>query len=155
MQKIVCHCWMKMLMAVWVLVVWSIAMRHVNHADKNQKLQITNWDIQAKIPTPLLIPMRILAYRGAMSRWFTLIPEMAKPEKPTAMMRHVTAVASGVVILIMVHQVRLMMFLLKMVDYSMCFLLLSIWNFFWWTSRVDNSETFLLSKLFGGTPHSC
>ena len=75
--------------------------------------------------------MRILAYRGAMSRWFTLIPEMAKPEKPTAMMRHVTAVAGGVVgILIMVHQVRLMMFLLKMVDYSMSFLLLSTLNFF-------------------------
>ena len=38
--------------------------------------------------------MRILAYRGAMSRWFTLNPEMAKPEQPTAMMRHATAVVS-------------------------------------------------------------
>ena len=79
--------------------------------------------------------MRILAYRGAMSRWFTLIPKMAKPEKPTAMMRHVTAVASGVVILIMVHQVRLMMFLLKIVDYSRSF-------------QGVNFETLLLSKLF-------
>ena len=33
-------------------------------------------------------------------------------------------------ILIMVHQVRLMMFSLKMVDYSMSFLLLSTCNFF-------------------------
>ena len=40
-------------------------------------------------------------------------------------------VLGGVVgILIMVHQVRLMMFLLKMVDYSMSFLLLSTLIFF-------------------------
>ena len=42
----------------------------------------------------------------------------------------------------------LMMFLLKMVDYSMSFLLLS-------TCRVDHSGPFLFSELFCGTPPSC
>ena len=28
-------------------------------------------------------------------------------------------------------------------------------NFFWQTSRVDHSETFLLSEVFCGTPPSC
>ena len=50
---------------------------------------------------------------------------------------------------------RLMMFLLKMVDYSMSFLSLSTWIFFWWTSRVDHSGPFLFSELFCGTPPSC
>ena len=45
-------------------------------------------------------------------------------------------------ILKMVHQVRLKMFLLKMVDYSMSF-------------RVDHSGPFLLSEPFCGTPPSC
>ena len=49
-----------------------------------------------------------------------------------------------------------MIFLLKMVDYSMSFLLLStcapqILR----TSRVDHSRPFLLSELFCGTPLSC
>ena len=51
-------------------------------------------------------------------------------------------------ILMIVHQVRLMMFSLKLVDYSMSFLLLSTLNFYWQTRRVDHSETFLLSELF-------
>ena len=58
-------------------------------------------------------------------------------------------------ILIMVYQIRLMMFLLKMVDYSMSFLLLSTWIFFWRTSRGDHSGPFLFSELFCGTPPSC
>ena len=58
-------------------------------------------------------------------------------------------------ILRMVHQIRLMMFSLKMVDYSMSFLLLSTWIFFWRISRVDYSGPFLFSELFCGTPPSC
>ena len=50
---------------------------------------------------------------------------------------------------------KLMMFLLKMVDYSMSFLLLSTWIFFWQTSRGDHFETFLFSELFCGTSPSC
>lgn len=33
----------------------------------------------AIVPTPFDIPIKILAYLGAMSKWFTLKPEMAKP----------------------------------------------------------------------------
>ena len=50
----------------------------------------------------------------------------------------------------MVQEVRLMMFSLNMVDYSMSFLLLSTWN-----CRGDHSEPFLLFKFFCGTPPSC
>ena len=50
-------------------------------------------------------------------------------------------------ILIMMQQVRLMMFSLNTVDYSMSFLLLSTQNFFlldkWW----DHSEPFLLFEM--------
>ena len=46
-------------------------------------------------------------------------------------------------ILIMLQKVRLMMFSLNMVDYSMSFLLLST-CVFCWTSRGDHSEPFLL-----------
>ena len=45
-------------------------------------------------------------------------------------------------IMIMVQQVSLMMFSLNMVDYPMSFLLLSRWNFFWWTSTSDLSKMF-------------
>ena len=58
-------------------------------------------------------------------------------------------------ILKLVHKVRLKMFLLKMVDYSMSLLSLSTFNFFLWTIRVDHSGPFLLSELFCGTPPSC
>ena len=58
-------------------------------------------------------------------------------------------------ILIMVQQVRLMMFSLNMVDYPMTFLLLSTWDFFWWTSRGDHSKMFLLFEFCCGTPPSC
>ena len=49
---------------------------------------------------------------------------------------------------------RLMMFLLKMVDYSMSFLSLSTWIFFRQTSWEDHSAPFLLSELFCGSPPS-
>ena len=49
----------------------------------------------------------------------------------------------------------LIMFLLKTVDYSMSFLWLSTFNFFYRTSLVDHSGPFLLSELFIGTPPSC
>ena len=58
-------------------------------------------------------------------------------------------------ILIMMQQVRLMMFSLNTVDYSMSFLLLSTQNFFCWTSRGDHSEPFLLFEFYCGTPSSC
>ena len=58
-------------------------------------------------------------------------------------------------ILIMMQQVRLMMFSLNTVDYSMSFLLLSTQNFFCWTSRGDHSEPFLLFEVYCGTPPSC
>ena len=58
-------------------------------------------------------------------------------------------------ILIMVQQVRLMMFSLNMVDYPMSFLLLSTWDFFWWTSRGDHSKMFLLFEFCCGTPPLC
>ena len=48
-------------------------------------------------------------------------------------------------ILIMMQQVRLIMFSLNMVDYSMSFLLLSNWAF-----RGDHSEPFLLFVFFCG-----
>jgi len=50
---------------------------------------------------------------------------------------------------------RLMMFSLNMVDYSMSFLLLYTWDFFCWTSRGDHSEPFLLFEVYCGTPPSC
>ena len=58
-------------------------------------------------------------------------------------------------ILIMMQQVRLMMFSLNTVDYSMSFLLLSTQNFFGWTSGGDHSEPFLLFEVYCGTPPSC
>ena len=58
-------------------------------------------------------------------------------------------------ILIMMQQVRLMMFSLNTVDYSMSFLLLSTQNFFCWTSGGDHSEPFLLFEVYCGTPPSC
>ena len=58
-------------------------------------------------------------------------------------------------ILIMMHQVRLIMFSLNMVDYSLTFLLLSTWDFFCWTSRGDHSEPFLLFDFCRGTTPSC
>ena len=45
--------------------------------------------------------------------------------------------------------------MLKMVDYPRSFLLLSTWYFFERQGGGDHSETFLLSKLFYGTPPSC
>ena len=48
---------------------------------------------------------------------------------------------------IMMQQVRLMMFSLNMVDYSMSFLSLYTSDFFFWTSRGDHSEPFLLFML--------
>ena len=56
-------------------------------------------------------------------------------------------------ILIMVQQVRLMMFTLNMVDYPMSFLSMS--TFFWWTSREDHSKMFLLFEFCCETPPSC
>ena len=53
------------------------------------------------------------------------------------------------------QQVRLMMFSLNTVDYSMSFLLLSTQNFFCWTSRGDHSEPFLLFEVYCGIPPSC
>ena len=58
-------------------------------------------------------------------------------------------------ILIMMQQLRLMMFSLNTVDYSMSFLLLSTQNFFCWTSAGDHSEPFLLFEVYCGTPPSC
>ena len=58
-------------------------------------------------------------------------------------------------ILIMMQQVRLMMFSQNTVDYSMSFLLLSTQNFFGWTSGGDHSEPFLLFEVYCGTPPSC
>ena len=58
-------------------------------------------------------------------------------------------------ILIMMQQVRLMMFALNMVEYSMSFLWLSTWDFFCWTSKGDHSEPFLLFEFFCGTPPLC
>ena len=49
----------------------------------------------------------------------------------------------------------LMMFLLKMVNYSMSFLSLSTSIFFWRTSRGDHSGPFLFSELFCRTAPSC
>lgn len=37
------------------------------------------------VPIPLDMPIRILAYLGAISRWLTLKPDMAKPLKATPM----------------------------------------------------------------------
>lgn len=37
----------------------------------------------AMVPIPLDKPIKILAYRGAMSKWLTLNPEMAKPLNAT------------------------------------------------------------------------
>ena len=34
--------------------------------------------IPESVPTPLEMPMRMLAYRGAMSRWFTLKPKQGR-----------------------------------------------------------------------------
>ena len=56
---------------------------------------------------------------------------------------------------IMMQQVRLMMFSLNMVDYSMSFLSLYTWDYFCWTSRGDHSEPFLLFEVYCGTPPSC
>ena len=53
-------------------------------------------------------------------------------------------------ILIMVHLVRLRIFSLKMVEYSISLLSLPLNFFFWRTSRVDHSDLFLLSELFVG-----
>ena len=57
-------------------------------------------------------------------------------------------------ILMMMQQVRLMMFSLNMVDYSMSFLLLSTWVFCW-TSRGDHSKPFLLFDFWCRTLPSC
>ena len=57
-------------------------------------------------------------------------------------------------ILIMMQQLRLMMFSLNMVDYSMSFLLLSTQIFFCWTSGGDHSEPFLLFEIYCWTPPS-
>lgn len=46
-----------------------------------------------RVPTPLLMPIRMEAYRGAMSKWLTLKPEMANPEHQTAMTGDTTAMA--------------------------------------------------------------
>lgn len=45
----------------------------------------------ANVPKPLDMPIKMLAYRGAMSKWLTLKPEMANPENPTAKIRQRTA----------------------------------------------------------------
>ena len=41
----------------------------------------------AIVPMPFDRPIRILAYLGAMSRWFTLYPEIAKPLHATPIVR--------------------------------------------------------------------
>ena len=55
-------------------------------------------------------------------------------------------------ILIMMHQVRLMMFSLNMVDYSISFLSLSACL---QAKKGDDSKPFLLYEFFCGTPPSC
>ena len=55
---------------------------------------------------------------------------------------HLVLPALNAAILIRMQQVRLMMFSLNMVDYSMSFLSLSTWDFVCWTSRGDHSEPF-------------
>ena len=58
-------------------------------------------------------------------------------------------------ILIMMEYVRLMMFSLNMVDYFMFFLSLTTRDFFGWSSRGDQFESFLLFEVYCGTPPSC
>ena len=58
-------------------------------------------------------------------------------------------------ILIMMQQVRLMMFSLNMVDYSHVLPLAVHQRFFCWTSRGEHSKMFLLIKFVCGTPPSC
>lgn len=45
----------------------------------------------AMVPIPLDMPIKILAYLGAMSRWLTLKPEMAKPLHATPIARATVA----------------------------------------------------------------
>ena len=45
----------------------------------------------AMVPIPLDIPIRILAYLGAISRWLTLKPEMANPLQATPIVRATVA----------------------------------------------------------------
>lgn len=53
----------------------------------------------AIVPIPFDIPIKILAYLGAMSKWFTLKPEMAKPLHATP---HASAKIAAVPFLFMV-----------------------------------------------------
>lgn len=43
----------------------------------------------AMVPIPFDMPIRMLAYRGAMSKWLTLKPDIAKPLKATPIERAV------------------------------------------------------------------
>lgn len=45
----------------------------------------------AIVPIPFDIPIKILAYLGAMSKWLTLKPEMAKPLQATPIARATVA----------------------------------------------------------------
>ena len=47
--------------------------------------------IPGMVPIVFVIPIRNPPYAGAMSRWFTLKPDMARPPVPTASVKHVTA----------------------------------------------------------------
>ena len=55
-------------------------------------------------------------------------------------------------ILIMVQQVRMMMFSM---DYTISFLSLSTWILSWWTSRGEHSKMFLLFEFLCLTPPLC
>lgn len=45
----------------------------------------------AMVPMPFDRPIRILAYLGAISKWFTLYPEMANPLHATPIVKAVMA----------------------------------------------------------------
>ena len=53
--------------------------------------------IPGRVATVLEIPMMTLAYWGAMSSWLTLKPDQAKPPKPTAIVKQITAAATDCV----------------------------------------------------------
>lgn len=59
-------------------------------------------NIPANVPKPFEMPIRIDAYLGAISRWLTLKPEIAKPEKPTAKIKQHTATKWLLVLAIMI-----------------------------------------------------
>lgn len=64
---------------IWLtcpLVKWSIAIGQIR---------------PAIVPIPLDIPIKILAYLGAISRWLTLYPEIANPLNATPKVNAPTA----------------------------------------------------------------